>query len=87
VLSCSIGSREKVSAVSYIYEIRFPQSGEALRDLPIFFHDVNVGPNAQDHEMIADVYAFMSNILKIFWLLQKERSGFSGNRWQLIDIK
>jgi AraC family transcriptional regulator len=50
------GSRENVSAASYIYEVWFPQSGEALRDFPIFFHYVNVGPNVLDHEMITDVY-------------------------------
>ena len=50
------GSRENVSAAVYLYEVWFPESGEALGDFPIFFHYVNVGPTVQDHEMITDVY-------------------------------
>jgi AraC family transcriptional regulator len=50
------GSRENVSAAAYVYEVWFPKSREVLRDFPIFFHYVNVGPNIQDHEMITDVY-------------------------------
>lgn len=51
-----LGSRENVSAASYLYGVWLPESGEVLRDFPIFFHYVNVGPNVQDHEMITDVY-------------------------------
>ncbi|MGA2215728.1 MAG: GyrI-like domain-containing protein [Bryobacteraceae bacterium] len=50
------GSRENVSAAEYLYEVWFPASGEMLRDFPIFFHYVNVGPNVQENEMITDVY-------------------------------
>lgn len=50
------GSRENVSAAVYLYEVWLPQSGESLRDFPIFFHYVNVGPQVQEHEMITDVY-------------------------------
>ncbi len=51
-----IGSRENISAAAYLYEVWLPQSGEALRDFPIFFHYVNVGPNLKEHEMVTDVY-------------------------------
>jgi len=51
-----LGSRENVSAAPYLYEVWFPNSGEALRDFPIFFHYVNVGLHVQEHEMITDVY-------------------------------
>jgi AraC family transcriptional regulator len=51
-----VGSRANVSAAAYLYEEWLPQSGERLRDFPIFFHYVNVGPNVQEHEMITDVY-------------------------------
>jgi AraC family transcriptional regulator len=51
-----LGSRENVSAAAYLYETWFPQSGETLRDFPIFFHYVNVGPQVREEEMITDVY-------------------------------
>jgi len=51
-----IGSRENVTAAVYLYESWLPNSGEKLRDYPLFFHYVNVGPNVQEHKMITDVY-------------------------------
>ena len=51
-----IDSRENVAAAIYLYESWFPGSGVSLRDFPIFFHYVNVGPNIQEQEMITDVY-------------------------------
>lgn len=51
-----LGSREDVRAAAYLYEVWLPASGEAVRDFPIFFHYVNVGPHVQAHEMITDVY-------------------------------
>ena len=50
------GSREHVGAAAYLYESWFPESGESLRDFPIFFHYVNVGPYVREEEMITDVY-------------------------------
>jgi AraC family transcriptional regulator len=50
------GSRETVSTAYYLYDVWLPQSGEALRDFPIFFHYVNVGPQVLEDEMITDVY-------------------------------
>jgi AraC family transcriptional regulator len=51
-----LGSRAHNSAAVYLYEVWLPRSGEVLRDFPIFFHYVNVGPEVQEHEMITDVY-------------------------------
>ena len=51
-----LGSRANVSAAVYLHEVWLPQSGETLRDFPIFFHYVNVGPNLQEDELITDVY-------------------------------
>ena len=50
------GSRRNVSAAYYLYDTWLPDSGEVVRDFPIFFHYVNVGPQVQEHEMITDVY-------------------------------
>ncbi|OIR24813.1 AraC family transcriptional regulator [Bathymodiolus thermophilus thioautotrophic gill symbiont] len=51
-----IGSRNNVTAVAYLYEQWLPQSGEKLRDYPVFFHYVNVGKDIQEQDMITDVY-------------------------------
>jgi AraC family transcriptional regulator len=50
------GSRAHNAAAVYLYEEWFPRSGESLRDFPIFFHYVNVGPNVREKDMITDVY-------------------------------
>jgi AraC family transcriptional regulator len=55
-LARHLGSRAHNAAAVYLYDVWFPQSGEVLRDFPIFFHYVNVGPDVQEHEMITDVY-------------------------------
>jgi len=51
-----IGSRQNVMAANYLYESWLPSSGEVLRDFPIFFHYVNIGPNVKEQKMITDVY-------------------------------
>jgi AraC family transcriptional regulator len=51
-----VGSRHNIHSAEWIYREWLPQSGEELRDYPVFFHYVNVGPDAQEHEMITDVY-------------------------------
>jgi AraC family transcriptional regulator len=51
-----IGSRHHIHPAEWIYREWLPQSGEELRDYPIFFHYVNVGPDVKEHEMITDVY-------------------------------
>lgn len=51
-----IGSRKYVSVADDLCLNWLPNSGERLRDFPVFFHYVNVGPNVQENEMITDVY-------------------------------
>ncbi len=51
-----VGSRHYIKPAEWIYRDWLPASGEELRDFPIFFHYVNVGPGVKEHEMITDVY-------------------------------
>lgn len=51
-----VGSRHDIHPATWIYRRWLPQSGERLRDSPLFFHYVNVGPDVKEHEMITDVY-------------------------------
>ena len=51
-----IGTRDYIPAADWIYREWLPKSGEALRDYPIFFHYVNLGPDVKDADMITDVY-------------------------------
>jgi AraC family transcriptional regulator len=55
-LARHLGSRERVTAALYLYDVWLPASGESLRDFPVFFHYVNVGPHVEIQEMITDVY-------------------------------
>lgn len=50
------GSRHDVTPARWLYSEWLPVSGEELRDYPIFFHYVNVGPHIKPEEMITDVY-------------------------------
>ncbi|MDO8271399.1 MAG: AraC family transcriptional regulator [Gammaproteobacteria bacterium] len=51
-----LGSRHDVTPARWLYSDWLPSSGEELRDFPIFFHYVNVGPHIKPEEMITDVY-------------------------------
>ena len=51
-----LGARDDVDAAAYRAETWLPASGETLRDFPMIFHYVNVGPDVADHDMITDVY-------------------------------
>jgi len=51
-----LGSRDYVKPAQWLYREWLPASGEQLRDFPIFFHYVNVGPGVRDQDMITDVY-------------------------------
>ena len=55
-LATHLGSRAHNAAAVYLFEEWLPKSGEVLRDFPIFFHYINVGPTVQEQEMITDVY-------------------------------
>ncbi len=50
------GSRESIPVVEPLFNEWLPGSGEPLRDFPIFFHYVNVGPDIAEHDMITDIY-------------------------------
>jgi AraC family transcriptional regulator len=51
-----LGSRHDVLPAEWLYRQWLPRSGEQLRDYPMFFHYVNVGPEVKEQEMITDVY-------------------------------
>lgn len=51
-----LGSRHNISTADWLYREWLPVSGEQLRDFPIFFHYVNVGPDVKEQDMITDVY-------------------------------
>ena len=40
------GSRDYIPEAEYLYREWLPGSGEELRDFPIYFHYVNIGPDA-----------------------------------------
>ena len=42
--------------VSFLYSQWLPQSGEELRDFPLFFQRVNLFPSVPEHEAITDVF-------------------------------
>ncbi len=44
------------TSFDYLYSHWLPQSGEVLRDSPIFLHRVNLFPDVKEHEMIIDIY-------------------------------
>ena len=51
-----------MSVAAYLYEHWLPESGEQCAEFPVFFHDVNVGPEIKEEDMVTDVY------LPIFWV-------------------
>lgn len=51
-----LGSRNYIEEANYLYSEWLPASGEALRECPLIFHYVNVGPGVKDADMITDVY-------------------------------
>jgi AraC family transcriptional regulator len=50
------GSRENIPVVAPLFNEWLPESGEHLRDFPIFFHYINVGRDIPEHELITDIY-------------------------------
>ena len=40
----------------YLYREWLPNSGEELRDFPLFFHYLNLMPETPEHELVTDVY-------------------------------
>ena len=51
------GSTDKIGeSAHYLYREWLPESGEELRDFPLFFHYLNLMPETPEHELITDVY-------------------------------
>jgi AraC family transcriptional regulator len=51
-----IGSNDNLpQAVTYLYSEWLPQSGEELRDFPLFFQRVSFFPDVSEHEAVTDV--------------------------------
>lgn len=52
-----IGSTDRISdSVYYLYREWLPESGEELRDFPLFFHYIKRVPETPEHEQVTDVY-------------------------------
>ena len=51
------GSHERLGeAAYYLYREWLPESGEELRDFPLFFHYRNLIPDTPEHELVTDVH-------------------------------
>jgi AraC family transcriptional regulator len=44
------------AAIDFLYATWLPQSGEELRDLPVYFHRINMFPDVPEHDWITDIY-------------------------------
>lgn len=52
-----IGSTDQISdSVYYLYREWLPESGEELRDFPVFFHYIKRVPETPEHEQVTDIY-------------------------------
>jgi AraC family transcriptional regulator len=52
-----VGPHTRISESIYpIYRDWLPQSGEELRDFPLYFHYVNLLPETPESELITDIY-------------------------------
>ena len=51
------GSHQRIGEVAYfLYRDWLPESGEELRDFPLFFSYRNLMPETPEHELVTDVY-------------------------------
>lgn len=56
-----MGSRDRIGdSAYYLYREWLPESGEGLRDFPMFFHYINLQPEVAEHELVTDVYLPLS---------------------------
>ncbi len=62
-LCCGIRAPKTVSARASKSLCRkwLPQSGEELRDYPLFFHYLNLFPDVTEHELEPDIYLPLNN--------------------------
>jgi len=52
-----LGSHERLGeSIIPLYREWLPQSGEELRDFPLFFHYLNLIPDVAEHELVTDIY-------------------------------
>ena len=52
-----LGSHDRIGeSAYYLYREWLPRSGEELRDFPLYFHYLNLLPDAQEHQLLTDVY-------------------------------
>lgn len=52
-----LGSHDRIGeSARYLYRTWLPESGEALRDFPLFFHYLNLIPETPEHELVTDIY-------------------------------
>ena len=54
-----LGNRDEASLGKSIYPLYrewLPQSGEELRDFPLFFEYLNLIPQVQEHELVTDIF-------------------------------
>ncbi|MFK5949391.1 MAG: GyrI-like domain-containing protein [Methylococcales bacterium] len=52
-----LGSHEQMDEkIRALYSQWLPESGEALRDFPCFFHYINLFPQVAEHQLITDIY-------------------------------
>lgn len=51
------GSRERISeSVYYLFRQWLPESGQELRDFPVYFHYLNLDHDTPEHEHATDIY-------------------------------
>lgn len=52
-----LGSHDRIGeSARYLYREWLPQSGEELRDFPLFFHYLNLMPETPEHELVTDIH-------------------------------
>jgi AraC family transcriptional regulator len=51
------GSHDRIGTCAYyLYKDWLPESGEELRDFPLYFQYLNLMPDTPEHELVTDVY-------------------------------
>ena len=52
-----LGSHDRIGdSAYYLYRDWLPESGEELRDFPLYFHYLNLLPETPEHELVTDIY-------------------------------